>query len=235
MALKKAAGNMYSWVTHTWGPVTGKCGFGCSYCYVRKIAKRFCFKEAVPHLNERELKDNLGHENYIFVCSGCDLFHPGIPRGWIERILNYTSLFSANTYLWHSKNPGRALEFPKWQFPRDSVLCATIETDREYDCMGTAPSPLERAASLSAWKGGRMATVEPILDFDGGPDGFARLLLIAKPHQINIGADSGHNHLPEPPREKVEELIELLAPRTKIHLKGNLRRILPESRFYGNI
>jgi hypothetical protein len=77
-----------------------------------------------------------------------------------------------------------------------------------------------------------MITAEPVLDFDGGADGFARLILTGKPEQVNIGADSGRNRLPEPSREKVEELAELLAPHTRIHLKKNLRRILPESRCY---
>jgi hypothetical protein len=46
--------------------------------------------------------------------------------------------------------------------------------------------------------------------------------------------NTNRNNLPEPSREKVEELLELLAPHTKIYLKKNLRRILPESRHYGN-
>jgi hypothetical protein len=229
MPLKKATGNMYSWITHTWNPVRGECPFQCSYCYVKRGGK-----QNPLHLDEKDLRTNLGASNFVFVCSGCDLFHPDIPRKWIERIISYTSLFFQNKYLWHTKNPGRASEFSYWQFPSDSFLCATVETNRSYTCMGTNFKPLERIAGLSSWLYGRMVTVEPILDFDGGPDGFARLLRIANPYQVNIGADSGHNNLPEPSREKVEELIELLAPHTKIHLKNNLRRILPESRYYGN-
>jgi hypothetical protein len=34
MPLKKATGNMYSWITHTWNAIRGKCGFNCSYCFV---------------------------------------------------------------------------------------------------------------------------------------------------------------------------------------------------------
>jgi hypothetical protein len=49
---------------------------------------------------------------------------------------------------------------------------------------------------------------------------------------VNIGADSGRNGLPEPSSWKIERLIEALGKHTKIHLKKNLRRILPESGFY---
>ena len=48
MPLKKSAGNMYSWITHTWGPVTGRCGYGCAYCYVPRIARRFGLSQPAP-------------------------------------------------------------------------------------------------------------------------------------------------------------------------------------------
>jgi protein gp37 len=233
MSLKKSSGNMYPWITHLWNPVRGLCGFGCAYCYVRRIANRFGLKEKAPHINYQELRTNLGSGNYIFVCSGCDLFHPDIPWTFIDDVLNIARTYHGNKYLWHTKNPGRAaLYFPDWQFPPESILCATIETNRKYPCMGTGPDPLERMAGLASWKKKRMVTVEPVLDHDDGRDGFARLILNTKPIQVNIGADSGHNNLPEPSREKLEELLELLAPHTRIYLKNNLRRILPESRYY---
>jgi hypothetical protein len=77
-----------------------------------------------------------------------------------------------------------------------------------------------------------MIAIEPIMDFS--PVEFSILINSCEPELVNIGADSGRNRLPEPSREKVEELIKLLDHPTKIHLKKNLRRILPESRCYGN-
>jgi hypothetical protein len=44
--------------------------------------------------------------------------------------------------------------------------------------------------------------------------------------QVNIGADSGNNHLPEPSKEKVLQLIEALKEFTVIDQKRNLNRIL---------
>lgn len=44
--------------------------------------------------------------------------------------------------------------------------------------------------------------------------------------QINLGADSGNNHLPEPSKEKVLQLITELKKFTIIHNKSNLKRIL---------
>jgi len=44
--------------------------------------------------------------------------------------------------------------------------------------------------------------------------------------QVNVGADSGNHHLPEPPKEKILELISELKNFTKVHLKKNLKRLI---------
>ncbi len=68
-----------------------------------------------------------------------------------------------------------------------------------------------------------MITIEPIMDFN--LDVFVQMIVEANPVQVNIGADSGRNGLPEPSSEKIGNLIEALRPHTKIHLKNNLSRI----------
>jgi hypothetical protein len=54
------------------------------------------------------------------------------------------------------------------------------------------------------------------------------MLKNANPEYINIGADSGNNRLPEPEPEKIRELISKLKTFTTVHLKSNLKRLLPE-------
>jgi protein gp37 len=228
MPLKKAAGNMYEFIDYLWNPIKGECPYHCSYCYVSKTAKRYDIKQSPLHLDEKELKTNLGTGNFIFVCSGCDLFHPDVPDEWIIEVVNKAARWE-NKYLWHTKNPYHALSF---LFPPDSILCATIESNIPWPGISQAPQPSDRVDSLKKWKSKRMITIEPIMDFDALT--FSEMILSCRPVQVNIGADSGHNNLPEPPPEKVIYLLELLAPYTKIHLKKNLRRILPESRHYGN-
>jgi hypothetical protein len=67
-------------------------------------------------------------------------------------------------------------------------------------------------------------TVEPIMDFDL-PE-FVELIKRANPIQVNIGADTGHNNLPEPPKGKVLELIAALGEFTTVKQKSNLSRLL---------
>jgi len=227
MPLKASTGNMYSFISHTWNPVRGDCGYGCQYCYVRKWGK------SIPlRIDEKCLRDDLGESNYIFICSGCDLFHPNIPDEWICRVIKHTQGFRRNKYLLHTKNPGRVLELTRGSpLPNQYTVCVTIESNRWYDEVGFASEPEARLSVLSNISGNKMITVEPVMDFD--VDEFSQQIIACKPLQVNIGANSGHYKLMEPSREKLEGLIEALSPFTAVHLKKNLRRLLPEHDLFG--
>jgi hypothetical protein len=67
-------------------------------------------------------------------------------------------------------------------------------------------------------------TIEPILDFD--LQDMVALIKACEPNQVNIGADSGNNHLPEPSKEKLLALIDALKEFTVIDKKTNLQRLL---------
>jgi hypothetical protein len=62
------------------------------------------------------------------------------------------------------------------------------------------------------------------MDFDL-PE-FLKMIKEANPKQVNIGADSGRNGLPEPPKEKLLELIAELEKFTTVVKKKNLGRLL---------
>lgn len=38
--MNKQRGNMYSWVSHTWNPVKGKCPHDCNYCYMKRFPQK---------------------------------------------------------------------------------------------------------------------------------------------------------------------------------------------------
>jgi len=67
-------------------------------------------------------------------------------------------------------------------------------------------------------------TLEPILNFD--LDEFVLMIKDINPSFINIGADSKNNHLNEPSKEKVLELIKELEKFTEVRIKSNLNRII---------
>ena len=206
---------MYEWITYTWNTVKGECPHNCSYCYMKRRGKLNPVR-----FDESELKTDLGNGNFIFVGSSCDMFAGGIPHEWIQRTLNHCSKFD-NQYLFQTKNTFR-LEGNGLIFPDGSVYCTTIETNRFYkDIMGNCPKPSDRAYHLPS---ASYVTIEPIIDFD--LNDMVALIGLCNPIQVNIGADSGNNGLPEPPKEKILALIDALGKFTIVKKKTNLKRLL---------
>jgi DNA repair photolyase len=227
MALNKRTGNMYEDVTHTKNYIKGFCPHKCTYCYVERIRKRFAKAVRSIFLDEKELKTNLGSGNFIFVGSSCDMWADSINGEWLYQILQHIEIYSENKYLFQTKNPKRLLEFREY-LPQKCCIGTTIETNRNYPCMGESPWPDERAIAIKNISNvERFITIEPILDFDLNT--FMDILRYANPDFIYIGADSGKNHLPEPPREKIIALITELEKFTIVHKKANLDRLLREA------
>jgi hypothetical protein len=218
MGLNVSKGNMYSWVTHTWNTIKGECPHGCSYCYVKRWGK-----QKPVRFDESELKTDLGTGNTIFVGSSCDMFAEDIDLNWILATLIHCRKFN-NTYLFQSKNPGRMVDCFRWM-PERSLVCTTIETNRWYpEIMGKTPHPEERATMMELFSTSAFVTIEPVMDFDLGP--LVDLIRMCNPAQVNIGADSGNNNLPEPSKEKLLSLIDELKKFTVIDQKRNLQRLL---------
>lgn len=215
MGLNKSKGNMYEFITHTWNPIKGACYHDCSYCYMKKWGKL-----KPVRIDENEFKTDLGTDNFIFVGSGCDIFAKNIPSQWIEAILCKCE-HSNNKYLFQTKNPERFEEFEFYEYD-NIALCVTVESNRYYpEFMINSPQPLVRFFYMPNFQ---YITIEPIMDFDLNK--FVQLIKVSYPKQINIGADSGNNHLPEPSKEKILELISELKKFTIVHKKKNLNRLL---------
>lgn len=218
MPLNLSKGNMYEFITHTWNTIKGKCYHDCSYCYMKR------WKNQKPvRFDEKELKTDLRKDNFIFVGSSCDLFADDIPISWILKTLEHCHKFD-NKYLFQTKNPVRFLEL---KLPSKSVICLTIESSHFYPkIMNNCPTPLER--SNIAWELAKnydiYLTIEPIIDFN--IESFTNTIFRCKPKQVNIGADTGNNNLPEPSKEKILQLIENIKPYTTVHLKKNLNRLI---------
>ncbi len=218
MALNESKGNMYVWVTHTWNTIKGACYHDCSYCYMKKRGKLNPVR-----FDERELKTDLGQGNTIFVGSSCDMFSEVIPYRWIFDTFCHCKKFD-NIYLFQTKDTESMIR-TIGSMPPKSKVCTTIETNRSYPgIMRNTPTAEYRAYFMSYIDLPRYVTIEPIMDFD--IDEMVSLIKQCKPEQVNIGADSGNNHLPEPSRDKLMDLIIELQKFTVIARKKNLARLL---------
>jgi DNA repair photolyase len=223
MGLNKSKGNMYEFITHTWNTIKGECSHYCSYCYMKRWGKLNPVR-----FDEKELKTNLGNDNFIFVGSSCDMWANDIPDEWIKKTLKHCESFSSK-YLFQTKNPSRILNYLDACVITDkSVVCTTIESNRfNSKYMGKSPDLWLRASEMNklAHVGIKTyVTIEPIMDFD--LDEMLHFIESCLPEQVNIGADTGKNGLPEPSKEKLTSLIEGIHKFTTIHNKSNLKRLL---------
>jgi DNA repair photolyase len=175
--------------------------------------------------DETELKTDLGKDNFIFVGSSCDMWANDIPDKWIIDTLIHCNKFD-NTYLFQTKNPAKLDSYIG--LPDNLVVCSTIETNRWYaDIMKKSPPTEFRANALEELNHFGIniyVTIEPILDFDLSE--MVELISLSQAEQVNIGADSGNNKLPEPSKEKILELIAELKKFTTVKQKKNLNRLL---------
>jgi len=218
MPLNESKGHMYPFISHTFNVIKGKCPHACSYCYCKRY-----YSESHPqpelHLDERELKVDLGEGNFIFVGSSCDMWAEAIPSAWIELVLE-KCLEHSNRYLFQSKNPER-FHYYCVVFPLRSVFGTTIESNRSE--VGSAPLPYLRYQAMREMPGHKMVSIEPVMDFDL----FTMVKWIQEiaPDFVSIGADSKGHHLPEPSPNKLNKLIEEMTKFTEVRVKDNLRRL----------
>lgn len=224
--LRKASGNMYDFITHTWNPIKGECPHGCTYCYMKRWGA-----QKPLHLDEREMRTDLGSGNYIFVGSSCDMWAEEVPLEWLIRIIDKCKEASGNRYLLQTKNPVRLCDERIVLSYNLFTFCTTLETNRDTKAISPgAPSTKERAQAMNMLYDDEvhtMVTVEPIMDFDLEP--FTNMIMRCHPAQVNIGADSGRGGLPEPNMEKVKALIFALRDRgIKVVQKKNLLKITGE-------
>jgi len=223
MGLNKSKGNMYSWVTHTWNTIKGKCPHGCAYCYMKRWGE-----QKPVRFTHGELNTDLGEGNFIFVGSSCDMWAEPIPKEWIVKTIEHCEKYN-NRYLFQTKDPRRIELFGRpLPYDWDSVVATTIETNRHMrGVMGFSPTPQDRAMWLSDLRAAysTVVTIEPVMDFD--IDDMVALIRRCRPWWVNIGANTAHwIDLPEPDPEKVRDLIAAMREFTDVKIKHNLSRLL---------
>jgi DNA repair photolyase len=210
----------------------GECSHKCSYCYVKNTRRGRLQKYRGPlRLIEDELNVKYGQGKTIFIEHMNDLFARDVPHIFIRRIAAHCMDYPANTYVFQTKNPERYSEIMN-KLPKDIILGITMETNRYIPGISNAPIPEERYIAFRPFLYHprydvplrKFITIEPILDFD--VDILAARVKDIGPEFVNIGADSKGHGLPEPPWEKVQELIaRIQGSGIEIREKHNLERL----------
>ena len=100
------------WCDFTVNPIKGLCKYACSYCYARRMYKRFHWDEEVRlDMNQLDKIAKIKTPSKIFVCSTHDLFGDWIPDSWIFKIITELHRYPQHTFLLLTKNPQRYKNF----------------------------------------------------------------------------------------------------------------------------
>ncbi len=218
----KKGAKMFSIVSETWNPVTG-CPHGCVYCWARRLATTKLrnterYREGfVSRFNPKELRRTFS-DGVVFVSDMGDLFANTVKDEWIRRVIEYVGRFPNVFFLFLTKNPERYRDF-LGEFPPNSILGATIETDDDdlylEHRISAAPLPSNRYRAMRSlsWPL-KFISIEPILDFS--TERFAGWLRDIAPFMVYVGYDNYDNRLPEPPLKKTKELLARLSEFTLV-------------------
>lgn len=214
------------WCTYTWNPVTG-CLHGCSYCYARRIARRFAPPGAVISFGRYEVYSGVFPFGFtptfyrnrltepgrikkpgrIFVCNMGDLLGKWVPRNWIEKVLRVVRECPQHTFIFLTKNPARYNDF---DWPSNCWLGTTVESSQAAS----------RLVSISQTKAlVRFVSFEPLT----GPITETDLKNLKNLQWVIIGAMTGPGAM-RPEREWVQRIIDhARAFKVPVFIKDNLK------------
>lgn len=136
------------YVTKSWNPICG-CSRGCSYCYARRMLKRFnkgcdkC-KFFIPHYHIERITRPLTWRKpqRIFLGSLTDLFAPKIELEWIEQIIKVIKATPQHRYITLTKWP---------VYPKEFIGIKNLWTGRTIEG-GNIPRAMEhRILNIEPW------------------------------------------------------------------------------------
>lgn len=163
------------WTDATWNPIRGctKISPGCAHCYAETFAERFRGVPGHPFENGFDLRlvpeklgDPLRWESprMIFVNSMSDLFHPGVPDEYIEKVARVMTAANWHTYQVLTKRADRMRDLlnGKLNFAagKNHIWWGTSVENRKH---GLPRLDLLLSSPVRV----RFLSVEPLLEFLG--------------------------------------------------------------------
>ena len=236
MTEKALAKTKIDWCEFVWNPVWG-CLNDCSFCYARKIAKRFAKQVAEKQFKDRtqkwkkEMEKRLYNflptwlpENFkksfpkkpsrIFVNSMSEIFY--WKKGWMKAVLNKIKKHPQHIFMFLTKLPW---VYKKYDFPKNCWLGITITDVIDTDSF---------EYKLLHWyvkNNIKFISFEPLLKFD--PCDFARYYMSPPPDWIIVGSQT--NPYKPPKKEWIEKIIKAAKKQNvPVFLKDNLYKAYPD-------
>lgn len=147
------------WTDYTWNPITG-CINGCSYCYARKIYKRFK-RSFTPAFHRDRLFEpfDLKRPSKIFACSVSDFWGLGVDPGWREDVLDEIKACPQHTFQILTKQPQNIED--DFEFPKNLWIGVTVTSRKDQWRI----KALEEKQISNQWVNRTFISYEPMLDW----------------------------------------------------------------------
>lgn len=206
------------WTDYTSNPVKGLCPMACSYCYARRMYKRFHWDETIRFepLDYKKFPDG----SKVFVGSTMELFGDWVKETWLDQIFEWCRRLPNVTFIFLTKKPQNLI---KWSpFPSNCWVgvSATNET---------------QAAAACAWFSlieakVKFLSIEPLLSWDCENAKNSRFWQQTHYHDINwliIGQQTPVKQSTMPKIVWIKEIVDA-ADKTgvPVFLKDNLKPLL---------
>ncbi len=198
------------WCDYTINPVKGLCPMSCSYCYARRMYKRFKWNPEI-RFDRKGLLGTSVKPSRIFVGSTMELFGEWVKPEWLEIIFTWCKIYKEDTFIFLTKQPQN---LPR-EFPNNCWIGVSCTNHRQFH---DASYYLQRIKAKV-----RFYSFEPLLEH----------INLESPNPyfmgdwVIIGAQTPYSKKTAPRKEWVDEIIDA-ADKAKIpvFLKDNLRPVL---------
>jgi protein gp37 len=94
------------WCDYTINPIRGLCPMACSYCYARRMYRRFKLNPEIRYIEPGFYCNDIAtikNPSRIFWCSTFELFHDSIPDLWRKDIIQAVRYFQQHTHIFLTK------------------------------------------------------------------------------------------------------------------------------------
>ncbi len=206
------------WTDYTINPVKGLCPMACSYCYARRMYKRFKWNPEITYCDDIFMYGLGGKPgDKYFVGSTIELFGDWVEDWMMELVFDWVKSYPQRTFIFLTKLPEN---LSKWNpFPDNCWVGTSITHDgigsKNYGCTGAIPSLEDVKAKV------KFISFEPLLSpvrfkwYTGFVD------------WVIVGAQTPYNKKTAPQKEWVDEIVDAAdEAHIPVFLKENLRPVL---------
>jgi protein gp37 len=206
------------WCDYTINPVKGLCPMACSYCYAKRMYKRFKWNPEIQ-MKPDWMEELPKKPCRVFMGSTMELFGDWVEEWMWKEIWTYVNDYTQHTFIFLTKQPQNLI---KWTpFPDNCWVGVSVTSAR--DAIIQIPKLKDITASV------KFISFEPLLKPIASPNQLYIMLKLSGINWVIIGQQTPIKQETIPEVEWVEEIVNAVdIPNIPVFLKNNLDSLLPK-------